>query len=332
MTIKSNYQALRNTAAGINLNEFHFILKISGSVATDFLNSVLPSKIYYLQSYTSLNSVLLNEDCLISDVVQLVYVDDFYYWIGSNTQKTLTLDFLYHEKSNLDVQIEDLSQEMFLYSVEGPYAWKKVGEVFGNEIHGLRIHGAMPLEVENNTGVVLRSGQSGEYAFRFIFSSTAQELILSMLNKNEVLPQATRSDVILASQETRTPCFNGSVLPGDSPFEQELRYMIDFSKSEYIYHDKIKQVSSLIDASVIAMKTSKQDVKAGEEIFYDGLLVGKVLSNGFSPKIGSTIGYLKLDLKFAHPGISEFKFSDGTALETVSSPLIQTLSTVVAME
>jgi glycine cleavage system aminomethyltransferase T len=332
MTNISNYQALRTIAAGIKLNESKTILKVSGADATDFLNAVLPSKIYYLQSYTSLNSVLLDKACTIVDLVQIISVDEFYFWVGSKSQKELTLNFLAEQKDEKAVQIEDLDEQIFMYSVEGPYAWKRVGDAFGNEIHGLRIHGAMPIEVSGSSGIVIRSGQSGEYAYRFILPASAREIFFSKINERDVLPEANNQDILLASQETRTPCFGGSIMEGDSPFEQDLRYMIDFEKTEFVYHSEIQASLSETKKGVIAMKTNKYDVKVGDDVFLGDILVGKVLSIGHSPRVGSMIGFLKIDQKYAHPGIDQFSFQDGLTLETLSSPVIQTLSASVAIE
>jgi len=327
------YLGIRGNAAWIDLDAFQCIIKISGEGSLEFLNHHLPGKLFYLHPYSAAKTVVLDDDLKIVDLVEVINMESYYLLVGSRSSREKVMRLL--DPAGFDVVLADLGAERSLVSVEGPYAWRAVQKAFGSDILGLGIHSAM--EVEGNAFgkvILVRSGCSGEYGYQIISARDRKEQVLAQLNRDEPVPPLALDDLALVALETRMPLFGYSIHEGDCPFENELRYMLDFFKEDSRFQQSLKTIANQPGRSVIGFKAG-EPVAPASAVTLAGRTIGQVRVSGYSHAMGSHFGYALLEAGCAYPcgdGRDVVLLAGAARITTLSSPLLTTLSTSVIKE
>lgn len=180
LTNKEEYLSLRNGATLVDMSNKDIVIKISGSDAQEFLDSIISKNVLYLQMNNSLDSVLLDDEQNIIDFISLLNNDEYYYLIASKEKENNILSYFNKKIKTFDIDFKVLN--MSIYILAGPYSWKILSQIADDSFVGLPLLSFMNIEVEENEGILIRGGYTGDYGFKIIIPFEQDQTI-----KNKIL-------------------------------------------------------------------------------------------------------------------------------------------------
>ncbi|WP_198306408.1 hypothetical protein [Arcobacter vandammei] len=191
----------------------------------------------------------------------------------------------------------------------------------------------MNLEFEGKEGLLIRGGYTGDYGFKILVSSDKDKVI-----KNKILSSefdykeiSIQTHNILISNFGNFTSFNLKNYIKNS-FEFGFKHLIDFSKDDYIYYDKLNELYPKYNKSTVAFICDElpnnminTDVKYGD-------ITGNIIYYSYSYHLEKFIGYILIDNKFALPGLTFNICENSKSLQTVSLPFYETKSFTTEIE
>jgi aminomethyltransferase len=337
MTSAHSYQAVRNEIGYFDASADANILRISGGGAQEYLDRMLPGKVFYLQPYAALSTVVLDAAGKIIDLVQLMSFDDHYLLIGNASAKGALETFLC-SASPIDVTVENVTESLATFQIEGPYSWRLAKKIVGPDVVGLRFLSFLEFEACSLNGACLRAGVSGEYGFKLIVPIAAAATLKAQITTDPGVVEVDRDTLKVLCRETRMPLFDVTVAQGDCPFDAGLRYMIDFRKEEYVHHRVLSSAVEHVETAQVGFIVAGEAAAAlalGAGVLADGVVVGTITYLGYSQVLGQFFGYARLQREVAFPGIDSLAIAGNTSnvkLKTVSTPFFLSKSMNITME
>ncbi len=328
---KEEYDFLRSGSVLIDSSNNDLVIKVSGSDAQEFLDLVISKNVLYLQMNNSLDSVILDDNNNVLDFVSLLNNDECYYLIASKEKRENIISYFEGKQGNFDIEFEIL--EMSSYILAGPYSWRILQELVDDSYVGLPLLSFINFEIDEKEGILIRGGYTGDYGFKIIIPKDENNTI-----KNKILSSefdykeiSTETHDILTSNFGNFSSFSFNNYIKNS-FEFGFKHLIDFSKDDYIYHDKLNELSPKYTKSTVAFICDELPNTLSTTIVNIGDITGNIIYYSYSYHLEKYIGYILIDNKFAIPGLSFSTKESSQKLQTVSLPFYETKSFTVEIE
>ncbi|QJR22272.1 hypothetical protein BREVNS_1522 [Brevinematales bacterium NS] len=336
------YDELReNGAVGFREERF-FILEMEMKEGIlEFLGKFIAGKVHLLDSYKILHSVILDEDGKIRDIVYIMPFENKIWVLVTEASKLFLLE------KGKDIGVRDVSEDYEIVGVEGVFSWRYVKEIVGVEILGLTYLRMYEWFMDGERVIVSRAGVTGEYGYRFFIKKGKGRSLMDKfvsLGVKEVGGEVLEKLFLVCMNEFRFPCVPLSIRKGDSVIENELRWMIDWRREDFVGRESLeKEKQNFMEGVIcVVIKPSEVDIfRNKEEILREGKIyvgeaeIGRMLNLFFSMKIKMFFGYAKMSKEWAYAGIKGMvlKTKDKDyEIMTVTTPLFLTRSSQVTME
>lgn len=335
------YDELReNGAIGFKEEKF-FILELEMKEGVlEFLGKFVAGKVHLLDPYKILHSVILDEKGKVRDIVYVMPFENKIWVLVTEASKVFLLE------QGKDIGIKDVSEEYEVIGVEGVFSWQYVKEVVGVEILGLTYLRMYEWSMDGEEIIVSRAGITGEYGYRFFVKRNRGKVLLDKfvsLGVKKVEGEVLEKLFLICLSEFRFPFIFLSVKKGDSVVENELRWMIDWRRDDFIgkeFLDKEKQnftegiICVVFKQGEEEIFGKKEEILKEGEIYVEGEKIGKILNLFFSLKTKVFFGYARISKEWAYVGIKEMVLKttkNEYGLMTVTTPLFLTKSSQVVM-
>ena len=293
------------------------------------LSVIISGKTFSLEPNKCIQSLILNEKGRIVDAVYVMMFDEKFWVLTSKNNRNV-------EEILMAIPgMQKVSDDYVCVTIEGPYAWSIAKKCFGFEILGLTYSRFIEMELDDLNITIARLSVTGEYGYRVFVKRESvlkiDELIKSESDDKEL--KELKSDELeeilkIAAMEGRAVQQNDKSLLNSDPVENELRWMIDIRKSEYVGKEIIDNELKNVEYRVVAffvegrnsMKSKDLDGKA---LFVEDENIGTIVTSVFSPIMDRMIGYAKLRSKWGYVGIEGITVEgvEGITVKTVSTPV-----------
>ncbi|MGW4947543.1 hypothetical protein ACWEOZ_38835 [Actinoplanes sp. NPDC004185] len=314
------YAALRGGAGLADLSGSG-PLRVRGPHALEVLNRALTRDVEFLAPEQTQTSLLLDADGRPIDVVIVLAVADNEYLLQCGRGRAESVARALAEAAGHEQpEIEDLSESFAVFSVEGPYAWRAVGAVFGEDYVSLAYESLLTVEVNDVEALIARIGVTGEYGYTVFVPQEAATAVWRALAAHTTMVGDRALETAMI--EVRQPLLHREADEHSTVLTTGLNWLVDLAKPDFVgreavlWHRQAYGGARPIGFGVVAGR-----VEPGEDLFVEVEHVGRVRHVVDSPGTGGQLGLAQVDREWQASRL-EFSTAAGARVRTLSSPYV----------
>lgn len=296
-------------------------LRIGGQDAFSTLDRVCPADLFVRDGQVR-PTVLLNEQGQVFADVYIGQDDDAYLLISEGPSAEVLVEHVRaHATSGSDLTIEDLTASHGLVSVQGPYAWELIGEVLGPDLIGL----PYLYFYRTNDILCLRGGKTGEYGYDlFVPQAAIADLQARLLDRGAPF-NLERVGLPTLEQAALENGFFNVRREGKhnlTPMELGILWRVSYRK-EYVGSQAVLEERARGPMRRATTLMSELPVVEGDPVFWSDVVIGSVVSAGYSSTANAHVAIAVLDKPYYHAGIEEYTAgAERVNVTTVSPPVL----------
>lgn len=314
----AEYRAALEGAAIFDTN-WHAIWMAGGRDRVQYLHNVTSNDIKSLAQDRGTLALLLNPQGRILAELEIYALAEKLLLRSHAAQRERTLATLKKYIIGSKVEIEDVTEQMGSFAIEGPRAAEAVRQICGAEIEGLAAMSIQEIEIDKNPCRLLLRSHFGAAGAEILASREHLAALwckgLAAVRKLGGAPigmTALNALRLEAGVPWFPVDFNEAMIPHEAALENT---HVSFNKGCYTGQEIVERVRSRghVNRKRVSLKFSTSDAPAaGTKLRAGGNEVGIVTSAAYSPSTQSAIGmgYVRRE-QFA-PG-SILEFDGGTA-------------------
>ncbi|MBN2521178.1 MAG: glycine cleavage system aminomethyltransferase GcvT [Bacteroidales bacterium] len=287
------------------------IIWIKGNDACQFLQKLTSNDVLKLYRGRVQYSCFPNgKGGIIDDLLVYMFDEKKYMLVvnASNIQKDW--EWLNKHKNNFNVELENSSDHMGIFAVQGPNSTQVLKKIINEDFSGLKHYHFIIAKIYNNIEIILSTtGYTGETGYEIYFSNENAELIWKYIFKSGK-PLNIKPAGLAARDTLRLEmgyCLYGNdINENTSPIEAGLGWITKFNDNnnfidkEYLY----QQQKNGIEKTLVGFDMIDRGIpRKGYKIFSESKTeIGFITSGTMSPmlKRGIGMGYIKTE--FNKPG------------------------------
>ncbi len=307
--IIEEHQAVR-TAAGLFDISHMGELRVTGSRAESWLNTVLSNDVRQINTGETQYTLILNDQGGIIDDLIIYRLTELEYLLVINASR-ITEDFAWLQSHlNDSVKMENLSADTAAIALQGPLTGDILERVFP-DADPLPPHGKIrPWNIYQDAEVyIARSGYTGEDGVELFFPrELAEEIWNKIIDRGQSLgcrPAGLGARDTLRL-EASLPLYGNDLGPDASPYESGVGFAVSFDKPEkFIGRERLRsQRTNGIPRKLLPFTLDKPGAppRSGYTVHVGKEAVGTVTSGGHSPTLNCGIGFARIDSSVAKPG------------------------------
>ena len=297
------HQATRNHVGIFDISHMGEI-KVSGSRAKQWLNTVLSNDLEKLQMGFGQYSLLLNDQGGIIDDLFVYLTTDGHYWLIVNASNLQT-DWQHLKTQNpasYQVKIENLSNQFAAMAVQGPKSISLLSQICP-QIDIPPRQGFVDLVLEGEQILLCRTGYTGEDGFEWICPSSSGKKWFAKFVEAGGFPcgLAARDSLRLESGYH----LHGSDLDETiNPFEAGLKWAVGMNKDHFVGREALLKIDTISKKFVGLVCDQKGPIPRAncKVLNKQEQVIGELTSGGFSPRLGVGIGLTYLPISLAKLG------------------------------
>ncbi len=279
-------------------------LRIKGAQAKEFLNNLLPNKIWKLEPGKAVYSPMLNEEGgIIDDLIVSELEEDNYLVIvnAANIEKDVTW-----MESHLPegVELSNISSDRGILAVQGPRSPEFIEQFLGSEFTSLKRFNFKTIQFEGSEVVLSRTGYTGEDGFEFFFdkeiSVSLYDAILKTGESFDLKPIGFGARDTLRL-ESCLLLHGHDMNDTISPLEAGLKWTIDFEKENFIGKQALlEQKENGLERKLVGFEMLDRGLAREEyRVQKDGKDIGWVTSGTHSPTLKKSVGLALIQSEFS---------------------------------
>ncbi len=329
-------RAVRTNAGIFDVSHMGRVL-VEGPEAELFLNRLTTNNVSTLAVGRGQYSLLCNQNGGIIDDLTIFKLAPAKFLVVYNAaNRDKDWNWLRQHSESFEVKLEDVSDDVAMFAVQGPHAGGLLRKLSGLSLNGVEKYGTAETVVGNAPCLITKSGYTGEDGFEIYVWNTsatdparAMEVWQSLLA--EGLDVGLRPTGLGARDVLRLEagmCLYGNDIDEDtSPVEAKLGWVLRVEKDSFVGKDAILGLKQAGPSRVrVGFRMIEKGIpRQGLEIISDVEPIGRVTSGTLSPtlRIGIGMGYVKPQ----YSGVGEklsIKIRDrDVAAEVVKLPFYQ---------
>lgn len=304
--ITEEHLAVRNNLGIFDVSHMGRML-IEGVDATQFLNYVTTNNVETLKVNRMHYSTICNERGGIKDDIMLQKIEEEKYVLicnASNREKIY--NWLIQKSKGYNVKIEDVTFDVPMLAVQGPYAEKTLNKIVDVDLSKVKFWRLTKCKIMGYDAIISNSGYTGENGFEMTFWRVPRTEISNFIKIYEEIVNAGREfglkECGLGARDTLR-LEAGLVLYGNdidedtTPLEAKLDYAVKMDKEKFIGKEALqKQLEEgLKKVRVGLIMIEKGIPRPHYEILCENERIGVITSGTYSPllKVGIAMGYVK---------------------------------------
>ncbi|WP_324736660.1 glycine cleavage system aminomethyltransferase GcvT [Thermococcus sp. SY098] len=335
-SIKEEHLAVRNGVGIFDVSHMGEII-FKGKDALKFLQYVTTNDISKPPAISGTYTLVLNERGAVKDETLVFNMgNDTYMMVcDSDAFEKLYAWFMsikraIEQYTELDLEIENKTYDMAMFSIQGPKAKDIAMELFGIDINQLWWFQAKEVELDGIRMILSRSGYTSENGFEVYFEDAnpyhpdpekrgkpekalyVWEKILEVGAKYGIKPAGLgardtlrlEAGYTLYGNETKELQLLSTDIDEVTPLQANLEFAIFWDKEFIGKEALLKQKERGLPSKMVHFKMVDRGIpRAGYKVYKDGKEIGEVTSGTMSPLLGIGIGIAFVKPEYAVPGV-----------------------------
>ncbi len=298
------HQAVRNSVGLFDVTHMGRTL-VKGERAEEFLDYMLTGEVSTLEPMKGLYTLMCNErGGIIDDLITYRLSDDEFFLVYNASNREKDLRWLERNSQGFDVSIQDVSDQVAMFSLQGPKAEETLKKLCG-EVAELKRFQISRYRIQGLDIMAARTGYTGEDGFElFILDTPLQEPWKAVRFWEMLLEAGERFGIKpcgLGARDTLRLeaglCLYGNDIDEEiNPFEARLRWVVKLEKGrDFIGREALMRVAREgVRRTRVGIALEERGIpRKGYEIWNEAM-IGVVTSGGYSPTLdkGIAMGYV----------------------------------------
>jgi aminomethyltransferase len=252
-------------------------------------------------------STICNQNGGIKDDVMLQRItEDKYVLVTNASNREKIYNWLTQNSKGYEVKIEDVTFEVPMLAIQGPYAEKIMQKIVDIDLKKLTFWRLSPCKIMGYEAIISNSGYTGENGFEVtiwrIPKGESEKLIKIYMEILKAGEEYGLKECGLGARDTLR-LEAGLVLYGNdidedtTPLEAKLDYAVKMDKGEFIGREALqRQLNEGLRKVRVGLKMIEKGIpRPHYEIWCENEKIGVVTSGTYSPllNIGIAMGYVK---------------------------------------
>ena len=296
--------AVRNAAGIFDVSHMGRAI-IAGKDSQRLLDYITTNDVASLENWQGQYSLICNKKGGIKDDVMVFRLQNQEYLIvynAGNRQKDY--DWIIDNSHGLEVDVEDVSDKVAMFAVQGPEARDLVQRLSTDELLDIPRFGCTWTKLEGVKALISRTGYTGEDGFEvFVWDSpvdrpsNAQDVWNKLLEigRAKGLEPCGLGARDLVRLEAGLCLYGSDMDENTNPFEARLGFVVKLRK-DFIGKESLREAKEKGPSRIrVGLVTEKRVIpRHGFRLFLQGKNVGTVTSGSLSPILntGIAIGYV----------------------------------------
>jgi aminomethyltransferase len=297
--------AVRNAAGIFDVSHMGRAI-IRGGDSLTLIDHITTNDAASLDNGQGQYSLICNDKGGIMDDALIFRLQDQEYMIVYNAGNRLKdYDWILNNSSGLGVEVEDISDKVAMFAVQGPEARELVQHLSSDELLGIPRFGCSWTKLAGLKTLVSRTGYTGEDGFEvFVWDSPIDDprnakavwnKLLEIGRAHELEPCGLGARDVLRL-EAGLCLYGYDMDENTNPYEARLGFVVKLQKN-FIGKQKLQEAKEKGPSRVrVGMITERRTIpRHGFLIFHQANSVGEVTSGSLSPILnrGIAMGYVK---------------------------------------
>lgn len=308
--IIQEHRAVRSTAGLFDLGHMGEV-EVSGPDALAFLQYATTNDVSKIEPGKAQYGLLPNDQGgVVDDVIVYRRPDGDGYMVvvnAANHEKDVAwLNDLRKRRSDLDVTIEDRSDETGMIAIQGPAAERLTQPLTDTDLSGIENFAWTEGTVAGVPCMIARTGYTGEDGFEFYcpiegVGKLWDALLAAKDGEATVVPVGLGARDTLRL-EARMPLYGNEMDMEITPLEAGLGWAVKFDKGDFVGRAPLAAMKEAgIPRKSVGFKMAERSgaPRSHYEVQLDGKNVGFVTSGAFSPTLEENIGLALVDREVA---------------------------------
>ena len=319
------------TAVALTENSHVAVASVSGPGAFDLVDRVCARDLFVRDSQI-LQSVFLDDQGRIWADVEICRDDDTLHILAEGVTPAALLDFLNDNRpAGVKASVEDRSQSHRILALNGAYAWELLAELAGPEVVGLPY-----LTFFDGLGwTCFRAGKTGEFGYYLLTPAADADGLRARifeLGQPFDLAEVGVDALDQCQLENGFLCMRARDITAHDPIELQQQWRVSYRKP-YVGSQALLARRAAGVARRSTHLCSATRISAGDDIYFEGETVGRLLHTGYSTVRGEWIGQAMIDVALAYPGLHILEAGpsahERAPVVTLSAPVINNRSLYV---
>ncbi len=290
--------------------------RIEGSGAEAFLEGILTRRVVGMEPGQIRYSLVTHDGGGILDDVLVYHLQDaegksFHQMVVNASNRQKIWNWLEQHRGSADVELHDVTTLTAMIAVQGPRALEIARPLAEIDAARLRHYHGAEARISGGTGIVSRTGYTGEDGCELIVSAAAALEVWEKLESaagqfgGMVVGLAARDTLRL---EAGMPLYGHELNEDINPYQAGLGYAVDLDDREFPGRDSL---SKLHGVTTLPRRTGwilsgKRVPRQGYTVLAGDEPVGQVTSGTYSPTLDTPIamGYVRPDLAMAAAAVT----------------------------
>jgi len=304
--------AVRNAAGIFDVSQMGRAL-IRGKDSQKLLDSITTNDVAALGKGRGQYSLICNPEGGIKDDVWVFRLQDDEHLIVYNAgNRSKDYDWIVSNARGLNVEVQDVSDDVAMFAVQGPKARQLVQEESSNQLDNVPRFGCAWTELAGAKALVSRTGYTGEDGFEvFVWDSplgnarnaqTVWDRLLQVGKPYGLEPCGLGARDLLRL-EAGFCLYGNDMDEKTNPYEAKLGFVVKLHK-DFIGKKKLQEIKERGTPRVrVGITTARRVIpRHGFNIIHEGREVGSVTSGTLSPLINTGIGMGYVNTEIAREG------------------------------
>ena len=305
--VVEEHMAVR-TAAGLFDISHMGEITIKGKDALHFIDYLLPNDYTDIEDGQARYSPMCNENggC-VDDVIVYRKAQDDYLVVVNAANKDKDFEWIMsHKPSDIDAEVEDISDRVAQIAVQGPAAMDIVAKICKSEdIPENYYYACFDRDILGNNCIISRTGYTGEDGVEIYCPPEAAADIWEALmdaGEGKLIPCGLGARDTLRL-EAGMPLYGHEMNDGISPREAGLGMFVKLDKeNDFIGKDALVAAGDPERGKIGLKVTGRGIVREGQDVYKDGKKVGVTCSGTFLPYLKGAYATALVDADAREPG------------------------------
>jgi len=305
--ITPEHLAVRNSVGVFDISHMGRVI-IKGVDAESFLNNVITNDVSALSPNSAQYSVMCNENGgIIDDFVVYRLEKEKFMMVSNATNREKDYDWLVKNAKDFNVKIEDVSDNVAMFAVQGPNAEETLQRMSTEELGKIERFKCGSSRLADIEVFLSRTGYTGEDGFEiFVWNASLAKPENVMKLWDAILeagkPFRIESCGLGARDTLRLEaglCLYGNDIDENTtPLEARLSFVVKFQKDDFVGKEALlKQKNEGLKRKRVGIRMIGRSIPRRDFEIYDskGEKIGYVTSGTFSPllRCGIAMAYVQ---------------------------------------
>lgn len=303
------HEAVRNAAGMFDVSHMGEI-KITGKESTKFLDYLLTNDISKMVDTQIIYTFMTYENGgVVDDLLVYKFNDEHYLLVVNAANVDKDYDWIFKQKGDFDVVVDNISDEIGEVALQGPLAQKILQKLTDFNLESVKFfHLADNVDINGVKCLISRTGYTGEDGFEIYTDNEGivkvWRDILEAGKEEGVKPTGLGCRDTLRF-EAALPLYGHEISQDINPIEGDFKFFVKLKKeSDFIGKEALnKYFNDGIKRKLVGFELIGRGIpREGYEVFKDGEKIGHVTTGYLSPTLKKNIGNALIDAEYTDIG------------------------------